>query len=305
MADFTSPFWSWFIIILVVAGIIALFAFNIVWSEPKWASGKKPQTMGHVWDGDLQELNNPLPRWWLNLFYITLVFSVVYLVLYPGLGKFSGVLGWSELKQYEQQVEAANEQYGPLYEKYFREHIPVLSRDQQAMKTGERLFVTYCSICHGSDARGAPGFPNLRDGEWLHGGKPEQIEKTILDGRAAVMPPWGSALGREGVFNVAEYVLSLNGRRVNEEAARAGAATFQKICASCHGPDGKGNEALGAPDLTNDSWLYGGSQQTVIKSIAEGRQGRMPAFKDFLGEAKVHLLAAYVYSFSRDQQAQQ
>lgn len=305
MADFTSAFWSWFIIILVVAGIVALFAFNIVWSEPKWASSKKPQTMGHVWDGDLQELNNPLPRWWLNLFYITLVFSVVYLVLYPGLGKFSGVLGWSEVKQYDQQITVANEQYGPLYEKYFREYIPVLARDRQAMKTGERLFVTYCSICHGSDARGAPGFPNLRDGEWLHGGKPEQIEKTILDGRAAAMPPWGPTLGREGVFNVAEYVLSLNGRRVNEQAARAGATTFQKICASCHGQDGKGNQALGAPDLTNDIWLYGSSQQTVIKSITEGRQGRMPAFKEFLGEAKVHLLAAYVYSLSRSQQAQQ
>ncbi len=305
MADFTSAFWSWFIIILVIAGIIALFAFNIVWSEPKWVSSKKPQTMGHVWDGDLQELNNPLPRWWLNLFYITLVFSVIYLVLYPGLGKFSGVLGWSEVKQYEQQIMAANEQYGPLYEKYFREHIPVLARDRQAMKTGERLFVTYCSICHGSDARGAPGFPNLHDGEWLHGGKPEQIEKTILDGRAAVMPPWGPTLGREGVFNVAEYVLSLNGRRVNEEAARAGEVTFKKTCASCHGQDGKGNQALGAPDLSNDIWLYGGSQQTVIKSITEGRQGRMPAFKEFLGEAKVHLLAAYVYSLSGSQQAQQ
>lgn len=305
MADFTSAFWSWFIIIPVVVGIVALFALNIVWSEPKWASSKKPQTMGHVWDGDLQELNNPLPRWWLNLFYITLVFGVIYLLLYPGLGKFSGVLGWSEVKQYEQEIMAANEQYGPLYERYFREYIAVLARDREAMKTGERLFVTYCSVCHGSDARGAPGFPNLRDGEWLHGGKPEQIEKTILDGRAAAMPPWGSAMSRGDIFNLTEYVLSLSGRRVNQNAAQAGALKFQQYCVACHGPQGKGNQAIGAPNLTNNIWLYGGSQQAVIKSITEGRQGRMPAFKEFLGEAKVHLLAAYVYSLSRPQQARQ
>jgi cytochrome c oxidase cbb3-type subunit III len=304
MADFTSAFWSWFIIALVLASIVALVALSIWWSEPKWKSGKRPQTMGHVWDGDLQELNNPLPRWWLNLFYLTLIFGVIYLLLYPGLGRVRGALGWSELGQYRSEVKTADALYGPLYEKYFREHIPDLARDAQAMKTGERLFVNYCSLCHGSDARGAPGFPNLRDGDWLYGGTPEQIKATILAGRAGVMPPWGPTLSRDELFNVTEYVLRLNGRRVSEAAARAGEATFQKYCIACHGPEGKGNPAVGAPNLTNNIWLYGSSQQAVMQSIAEGRQGRMPAFADFLGEHKVHLLAAYVYSLSQAQASQ-
>lgn len=304
MADFTSDFWSWAIIVLVVLGIAGLLALNLFWSEPKWKPGMKPQTMGHVWDQDLRELNNPLPRWWLNLFYITLAFAVIYLVLYPGLGSFKGALGWSSATQYRQEVQTAEERFGPLYEGYFREHIPALAQDPQALKTGERLFVNYCSICHGSDARGAPGFPNLRDGEWLWGGEPEQIKTTILHGRNGAMPAWGSALSRDEVFNVAEYVLGLSGQRVNENAARAGEAKFKQICVACHGPEGKGNPALGAPDLTNDIWLYGGSQQAVMATIAVGRQGRMPAFQEFLGEAKVHLLAAYVYSLSREKRRQ-
>jgi cytochrome c oxidase cbb3-type subunit 3 len=303
MADFTSAFWSWFIIVLALGGIAALFALNLWWSEPRWA-GRKPQTMGHVWDQDLQELNNPLPRWWLNLFYLTLIFAVVYLLLYPGLGRFRGLLGWSEVKQYQQQIEAADARYGPLYEKYYRTPIDELVRDPQAMKTSARLFVNYCSVCHGSDARGAPGFPDLRDSEWLHGGAPEQIETTILNGRMGVMPAWGAAFSRQDIFNLAEYVLGLNGRRVDENAAQAGEVKFKQVCAACHGADGKGNQTIGAPDLTNNIWLYGGAQQTVIKTITDGRQGHMPAFKSFLGEAKVHLLAAYVYGLSHPQSQQ-
>jgi cytochrome c oxidase cbb3-type subunit 3 len=299
MADFTSNFWSWFIIVPVVGGIAALFWFNLAWSEPKRKAGARVQSMGHVWDQDLKELNNPLPGWWLNLFYITLVFSVVYLVLYPGLGSFAGVLGWTEVKQYDAQVKAAEERFSPLYEKYFREHLEALAGDPEALKTGERLFVNYCTTCHGSDARGAPGFPNLRDGGWLYGGKPEQIKTTIMNGRSGTMPAWGASLGRDGVFNVTEHVLSLNGRRVNENAARAGEKIFKQTCVACHGPEGKGNPAIGAPDLTNNIWLYGGSQKAVMKSIANGRQGHMPAHKDFLGEPRVHLLAAYVYSLSK------
>jgi cytochrome c oxidase cbb3-type subunit 3 len=297
MADFTSAFWSWFIIIPVLASIVGMFWLNR-WMSERRRPGERPKPVGHVWDQDLQELNNPLPAWWLNLFYITLVWGIIYLLLYPGLGTFAGALGWTQVKQYNDQIEAAEDTYGPLYEKYYREHIEALARDRSALKTGERLFVNYCTTCHGSDARGAPGFPNLRDGEWLYGGQPEQIKASILNGRNGVMPPWNAALSRDDIFNVTEYVLSLSGRRANENAAQAGAVKFKQLCAACHGADGKGNQTIGAPNLTNNIWLYGGSQAAVAKTIAEGRQGRMPAHKDFLGEAKAHILAAYVYSLS-------
>jgi len=298
MADFTNGFWSWYIIIPVVGGIAALFYFNMVWSEPKRKSQEKAKAMGHVWDEDLQELNNPLPRWWLNMFYVTLVFGVGYLILYPGLGTFRGVLHWTEVGQYDKEVAAANAKFDPLYEKYLKEDIKVLAADPDALKTGERLFLNYCTVCHGSDAGGGPGYPNLRDDDWLHGGDPQAIEQTILNGRMGVMPAWGPTLGPEGVANVAEYVLSLSGRSTDEAAAAAGKVKFQQLCVACHGPDGKGNQAIGAPNLTDNIWLYGGSKKTIMETIEKGRMGRMPAHAEFLGPAKVHLLAAYVYSLS-------
>ena len=299
MADFTSNFWNWFIIIGVAGGIVAMFWLNIWQSERRRGTEEKAKPMGHVWDEDLQELNNPLPRWWLNLFYLTLVFSIVYLVLYPGLGTFAGALGWTQLGQYEREMAAAKKQFDPLYEKYLKEDLKALATNKEAIKTGERLFVNYCTTCHGSDARGAKGFPNLRDSDWLYGGEPETIKASIMGGRQGVMPAWGAALGgNEGVFQVTEYVLSLSGRRVNEEAALAGKARYQQLCVGCHGADGRGNQQLGAPNLTDDIWLYGGSQKSVMESIDKGRSGRMPAHNEFLGEAKSHLLAAYVYSLS-------
>jgi cytochrome c oxidase cbb3-type subunit 3 len=256
--------------------------------------------MGHVWDEDLQELNNPLPRWWLNMFYITLVFGIGYLALYPGLGSFAGILKWSEVGEYNKEVEVADKRYGPLYEKYMKEDLRALSQNREAVKTGERLFVNYCTTCHGSDAGGGPGFPNLRDNDWLYGGDPLTVKASIMNGRAGVMPGWGAALGQEGVFNVSEYVLSLSGRSKNADAAASGQVKFQQLCVACHGADGKGNPALGAPNLTDGIWLYGGSQKAVMESIEKGRQGRMPAHRDFLGEAKAHLLAAYVVSLSAE-----
>ncbi len=300
MADFTHPFWSWFIIVLSAGGIVAMFWLNRWMTEPKRRAEEKAKPMGHVWDGDLQELNNPLPRWWLNLFYVTLVFSVGYLVLYPGLGSFAGALGWSQADQYQREVAAMDRQVGPMYEKYLREPLATLAQDGEALKTGERLFITYCTGCHGSDARGGPGYPNLRDADWLWGGAPEQIKASIMNGRTGVMPAWGAALGgAEGVFQVAEYVLSLSGKRVDPAAAEAGKAKFQQLCVACHGPEGQGNVALGAPNLTDNVWLYGSAQKTVMESIDKGRSGRMPAHAEFLGEAKAHLLAAYVYSLSQ------
>jgi cytochrome c oxidase cbb3-type subunit III len=299
MADFTSGFWNWFIILPVIVGIAVLFILNRWMTEPKRRAEEKPKSMGHVWDEDLEELNNPLPRWWLNLFYITLIFGLVYLVLYPGLGGFAGAFGWSQVGQYKNEIKTADERFYPLYEKYLREQLTVLAGDPVALRTGERLFVNYCTTCHGSDARGAPGYPNLRDNDWLWGGDPQTIKVSIMNGRTGVMPPWGAALGKEGVFNVTEYVISLSGKRViNENAAAVGKEKYKQLCVGCHGLDGKGNPTLGAPNLTDEIWLYGGTQRDIMETIEHGRQGRMPANEEFLGEAKAHLLAAYVYSLS-------
>jgi cytochrome c oxidase cbb3-type subunit 3 len=304
MADFTSSFWSWFIIVPTVIGIIAMFWLNRWMTTPAAKGEHKAKSMGHVWDEDLEELNNPLPRWWLNLFYITLVFGIGYLALYPGLGSFAGALGWSSKGQYEKEMADADKNLSPLYEKYLREDLKKLAASDEAVKTGERLFATYCTVCHGADARGSLGYPNLRDNDWLYGGKPEQIKTSILNGRSGMMPAWGAALGPEGVFNVTEYVLSLSGKRVvNQNAAAAGKEKYVQMCVACHGADGKGNQQLGAPNLTDDIWLYGGTQRQIMDTIEKGRVGQMPAQAEFLGEAKVHVIAAYVYNLAQREAA--
>jgi len=303
MADFTSSFWNWYIIIPTIGGIIGCFLLVRWLSGGTLKSGEKAESMGHVWDENLEELNNPLPSWWLKLFYITLVFGLVYLVLYPGLGSFPGLLGWSSSGQYEGEMAMADTKYGPLFTKYREMPIVAVAADPEAHKMGERLFVTYCAVCHGSDARGARGFPNLRDNDWLYGGSPDQIEQTILNGRNGVMPAWKDALGGDqGVADVVQYVISLSGRNVDQSAAARGKEKFQTLCVACHGPDGKGNQALGAPNLTDNVWLYGGSEKAITETISNGRNGQMPAHKEFLGEDKVHLLAAYVYSLSTGEQ---
>lgn len=298
MSDFTSSFWSWWIIAIVVGGIVWvawILTKNTKMPIPEDEQGKP---MEHIWDGDLQELNNPMPRWWINMFYVTIVFGVIYLALYPGLGSFKGLLGWTEVGQYNAEVKAAKEKYGPLYDKYFKEDLVALAADKSAMKTGQRLFETYCTACHGSDARGARGFPNLRDNDWLYGGEPETIQTTILYGRNGAMPAWGPVLGKEGVEAVANYVISLSGRKADAELAKKGKVEFETYCAACHMPDGKGNHAIGAPNLTDNIWLYGGSKNTIIRTITYGRNGHMPAHEQLLGKAKVHILAAYIYSLS-------
>lgn len=299
MPETLSGFWTWFIAIPTIAGLVGLFLLV------RWLSGRTTrkdesvETMGHVWDEDLEEYNNPLPRWWLILFYLSLLFAAIYLLLYPGLGAFGGLLGWTQIKQYEAQVAAAEARYGPLYEQYSEQSIATLATNPEAVKMGERLYASYCSVCHGADARGATGFPDLTDNAWLYGGNPEAIETSILNGRSGTMPAWEGALGEEGVEHVTQYVLSLSGRDVDTEAAQKGAQAYATYCVSCHGPQGKGNQAIGAPDLTDDNWLYGGSPRAVAKSIAKGRQGNMPAHQEFLGKDKVHVLAAYIYHVSR------
>ena len=298
MSDFTSEFWSWFIIAIAGGGIIWLF---FLLAGTNKAETEEGVPTGHVWDEDLQELNNPLPRWWLYMFYFTLFFAIGYLILYPGMGSYKGLLGWTEVGEYEAEVAAADAEFGPLFEKFEKTPIAVLATDEAAMNAGERLFVTYCAVCHGSDARGAPGFPNLRDNDWLYGGSPEQIEATILHGRVGTMPAWEGPLGgAEGVNQVATYVMSIAGRDVDTKLAAAGKEKFDMFCVGCHMPGGTGNEALGAPNLSNNIWLYGGSPRSIKETIAKGRNGRMPAHSEFLGTAKSHILAAYVYSLSHE-----
>lgn len=293
-----SSFWSWYVAILTLANIIACY-WLIRWaSKPRKGEVTEGDVTGHTWDDNLQEFNNPLPRWWLWMFYITIVFGLLYLLLYPGLGKFAGVFKWDQESAYEQQVSAADQQYGPIFAEYAKRPIPELATDAAAMRAGQRLFLNYCATCHGSTANGAIGFPNLTDNEWQYGGQPDAIKTSILDGRTGVMPPMAAALGdAAGVEEVAHYVLSLSGGPADAAKAQAGQAKFA-TCAACHGPDGKGNPALGAPDLTNNTWLHSstGSIAAITAAINDGRNGKMPAHREFLGEDKAHLLAAYVYS---------
>lgn len=300
MADFVNGFWGWYVTALALGGL--LFCLWLVW----WMATGLPRTgkaepMGHVWDEDLQELNNPLPKWWLYLFYILLAFAVYYFVMYPGLGTYRGVLDWGSKDQYETEVARAEKRYAPLYEQFLDRSVAELAADDEAREIGGRLFQTYCAVCHGSDARGARGFPNLADGDWLYGGEPAAIKTSILEGRQGNMPAWEESLGREGVFQVTEYVRSLTGREINPTAALAGKGLYAANCAACHGADGTGNKDLGAPNLTDNIWLYGGSQKAIMETISDGRQGLMPAHKDFPGEAKAHLLAGYVYSLTGDE----
>ncbi len=302
MADFTSLFWSGFIGSVTLVSIFALLWF--VWAQsnarkPSVDEQGTPETMGHKWDGDLEEYNNPLPRWWLNLFYITLFWGLGYLIAYPGLGHFEGVLGWSQLGQYAEEVAAAEARHGELFERFADTPIETLAGDEEALEVGENLYASYCTQCHGSDAGGARGFPSLVDDEWQWGGTPEAIEATILNGRIAAMPGWGAVLGADGVQQAADYVEHLAGRDIPADRVAAGETVYTTNCVVCHGADGGGNPALGAPALNNDIWVYGGTRTRIVETLTEGRNGRMPAHENFLGPAKVHVLAAYVYSFTR------
>lgn len=296
MTDFSSDFWHWFIVIPTVVGII--WCALLAWHNSKGPKTMSEETMGHVWDEDLQEYNNPLPRWWLNMFYLTIIFGLVYLILYPGLGKFKGVLDWTQRGQYNQEIELADARYAPLYDKYASMTFEQLAQDSEAMKTAGRLFSTNCALCHGSDARGARGFPNLTDDDWLYGNDQATILQTLTNGRNGVMPGWEQVLGEDGAWAVAEYVLSLSRDPVNPDLLEKGKQQYDQLCVACHGANGKGNQALGAPNLTDDIWLYGGSHKAVVKSLIEGRNGVMPAQKDLLTEEQIHLLGAYVTSLS-------
>lgn len=293
-----SNFWSGWVIVIVLTNI-----FGCVWliwwaSKPKQGEAAKGNVTGHTWDDDLQELNNPMPRWWLWLFYITIVAGLAYIVIYPGLGSYKGTAGWSQAGQYEEEMKAANETYGPIFSGYAKQDADSLVSNKMAMDSGRRLFMTYCSTCHGSDARGSQGFPNLSDNDWIYGGQPEQIKASILDGRRGTMPGFAH-LGEKGIEEVANHVMTLSGRKADAIKAAAGKATFDVQCVACHGADAKGNVFIGAPNLTDKTWLYGSTKGHIVQTITKGRNGVMPAHRDFLGEDKVHLLSAYIYSLSK------
>lgn len=298
MSLFTSGFWDVYIGVITIASILACAIFLKAQSIRR-KSGE-PGTSGHTWDEDLTEYNNPLPRWWAWLFYLTILFSLGYLALYPGLGSYPGKLGWTELKQLEDENREANAQFGPIYEKFAGQDVKALAANPEALAIGQKLFLNNCAQCHASDGGGSRDFPNLTDKDWLWGGTPEAIEATITNGRTGAMPSLEAAVGGDdGARNVAHYVLSLSGRTHDSLRAHFGKATFEKICAACHGADGKGNQQIGAPNLTDDIWLHGSGESAIVQQVMKGRTSQMPAHKDILSPAKIHLLAAYVYSLSQ------
>jgi cytochrome c oxidase cbb3-type subunit 3 len=268
------------------------------WTSRRRGDEPAAETTGHVWDDDLTEYNKPLPRWWLVLFVLTVVFGVAYLIVYPGLGNFVGLKKWSQVEQYEQQTREADAVLARTYAPFLKMSLTQLEADSSATRYGRNLFLNNCAGCHGSDAGGAPGFPNLTDKDWLWGGARDTVLASIQNGRTAVMPGWKPILGSQGVENVLAYVMSLAGRKVLNADVEAGAKTFSQTCAACHGPDAHGNPALGAPNLADNTWLYGGSIDSVRQTIANGRQGQMPAHLERLGEVRTKLVAAYVLSVS-------
>lgn len=277
-----------------IAGLVMLLAS--LRRRPGETAGTG-ETTGHVWDEDLRELNNPLPRWWLWLFVLTVVFGIGYLVIYPGLGNYAGTSGWSSQNQYHEQTVAAEAVLARTLAPFEHQDVAALAHNANALRIGRNLFMNNCAACHGSDARGAPGFPNLTDKDWLFGGTPEAIVQTISYGRTSVMPAWRDVLGGDaGVEDVAAYVMSLSGRHAPSGNVENGHARFATICVACHGADGRGNQALGAPNLTDQVWLNGGAAKTIRETIAKGRQAEMPAQLERLGETRVKLLAAFVIS---------
>ena len=297
MSEFTSGFWEIYIGAITIVSILACLVLLLTMSSRR-VSGGATETTGHTWDEDLGEYNNPLPRWWMWMFILTIVFSLGYLAFYPGLAFYKGGGNWSSTGQYDEEIKQADAQFGPLFQKFASRDIKDLARDPEARAVGQKLFLNNCAQCHASDAGGSRGFPNLTDKDWLYGGEPETIEATIANGRKGAMPAFGAVLGSEGPRDVAHYVFSLSGRTHDSIRAARGREKFQTICAACHGAEGKGNPQLGAPNLTDKIWLHGSSEEAVVETITGGRNNLMPAHKELLGDAKVHVLAAYVYGLS-------
>ncbi len=293
-----NSFWNWWVIIISVGSILAC------WWLLHWTKGVSDRSddeagsTGHVWDEDISELNTPLPRWWLYLFNITIVFALVYLAIFPGLGNFNGFLGWTQVGQYDAEMASATAAQESIFLRFRDMDGSALVADQEAREIGGRLFANNCAMCHASDGRGAKGFPSLADDDWLYGDSFDTVMVSVANGRMGAMPPMGAVLGEDGVTEVVAYVQQLSGQTADPELAAAGQARFQMICMACHGMDGTGNQALGAPNLTDDIWLYGGNPEDIRETLMNGRNGKMPAFENQLSEDRRRLLAAYVIGLS-------
>ncbi|WP_176491145.1 MULTISPECIES: cytochrome-c oxidase, cbb3-type subunit III [Microbulbifer] len=301
-----TTFWSLWVIVLTLANLAlvcwVLFANRKVAVDDQSEPGN--QTTGHVYDG-IEEYDNPLPRWWFLLFVGSLIFSAIYLVIYPGMGNFKGVSGWTSVGELENDQQKAMEKFDETFGKFAEMPVEEIAQSPQALKMGARIFANNCAVCHGADGGGNYGFPNLTDSAWLYGGSPEKILETLYKGRQGLMPPQGPIIGEEGVRNTAEYVLALNGLEHNAEMAAEGKKVFGQVCMACHGMDAKGNQALGAPNLTDNIWLYGSSREQIQHTIRGGRSNMMPAQDDKLRDDKIRLVAAYVYSLSRQEEVEQ
>ena len=291
-----TSFWSMWIIVLTTITFVGIIW--ILFANRKREQQSTDKTTGHVYDG-IEELDNPLPAWWFYMFVITIVWAIGYLILYPGMGNFPGVLGWTQVGQHDREVAAADEKYRDMRDRYMALSVEEIAADPKVRKMGMRMFGNNCAQCHGADAKGSYGFPNLSDGDWLYGGSPEQIKASITNGRQGTMPAWGDIVGDQGVTDVTAYVLSVNGREADSAQTTAGEKVFQTYCVACHGADATGNPAMGAPNLANGIWLYGGNAEQVSHSVRAGRNGVMPAHKNTLSEDKIHILTAYVYGLSQ------
>ncbi len=311
MDKFTSPAWAYWIGGVTIVSLIGLFVFLRATARQtvfRDHSGHVIATTGHVWDGDLQEFNNPLPRWWMGLFVLTLVFAVAYLVLYPGLAFFPGTLHFTSARMYRQESKAYEARIAPIYAKYNAMSVAALAKDPAAMATGQRLFLTYCAQCHGSDAGGSRGFPKLSSQNpknWLYGDAGATLTQTITDGREGMMPPMVAAIGQANVSAVANYVRSLSGMSHDAALAAKGKPLFDTVCAACHGAGGDGNQMLGAPDLASSTrqWLFGSSLAAIESAIEHGHSGHMPAQRNHLEPEKIHVLAAYIYGLGHGDKA--
>nr|WP_123711766.1 cytochrome-c oxidase, cbb3-type subunit III [Sinobacterium caligoides] len=288
-------FWSGWI------SILSLFTIALVSVILYFSNKDNPETLGkptgHDYDG-IQEYDNALPKWWVVMYVASIIFALGYLVMYPGLGNWKGVFGWTQVGQYEEEVAQAEHKYGPIYARFGKMPIEEVAKDPKAMRIAQRLFIDNCSLCHGSDARGNHGFPNLTDNDWLYGGSPEEIKTTITHGRQGAMPAWNAKLSDESIDNVTQYVMSLGGREADNSKTEAGSKVFKDNCALCHTAEGTGNKMFGAPNLTDKIWLYGGAESQIKQTIRYGRNGHMPAQKESLTADKIHLLSGYVYSLS-------
>lgn len=297
MSDFFNDGWSIYVAAVTAAGLVFCVFLLLVASRRKVMAGDN--STGHIWDEDLKEMNNPLPRWWVGLFVLTVVFAAIYLAIYPGMGSNAGTLNWTSTGQWQAEQDKARATMAPVYASFANLTAEQLSKNPQAMAIGERLFVNNCAQCHGADGRGSKTFPNLTDGDWLGGSGPEYIHKTIVEGRQGMMPPMGAAVGTpDDVRNVANYVLSLSSSPHNSVAAQLGKAKFA-ACAACHGPDGKGNQALGAPNLTDKTWLHGWGEEAIVAMVNQGKTNVMPAQGPRFTPEQVNVLTAYVWNLSQ------